>query len=266
VRLGKRRLFTAIVQDLTERKRAEAERLERERLRVALEKEKELREVKTRFVSTLSHELRTPLAAIRLAGDMLLKFGDRATPDERLEYLDTILTQTGYLTDMVSDILHLSQTETIGLDFNPKPTSMEVFCRRVVKDMEAVSRGSHDLSFISRQRPVYAMVDEKLLYHALTNLLTNAMKYSPEGSEVRLELSRKLNTIRIRVTDYGIGIPENDQERLFEPFHRAGNVNGVNGTGLGLYIARQAVEAHKGKITVESRIGTGTTFSVFLPV
>jgi signal transduction histidine kinase len=113
---------------------------------------------------------------------------------------------------------------------------------------------------------VEADVDVKLLRRAITNLLTNAIKYSPEGAPINVELACEGDTAIIRVSDQGIGIPEDDQRRLFEPFHRASNVGQIQGTGLGLAITRQAVERHGGSISVESQVGVGTTFSVRLPI
>lgn len=264
--VGEQRMYTAIIQDLTERKRAEAARVEKERLHVALDKEKELRELKSRFVSTLSHELRTPLSAIMLASDMLTKFGDLASPEETAEYLDTIQTQTKHLAEMVNDVLRLSKAETTGPDFEPEWVSVEVACRAIVEEVQQTHRTDHEIVFVSKQRPIHANVDTKLLRHALSNLLSNAIKYSPDGGEVRLELSRRRGQVILRVIDQGIGIPAEDLHNLFTPFQRAGNTDTIDGTGLGLYIARQAIELHQGRITVESTVGVGTTFTIFLPM
>jgi signal transduction histidine kinase len=122
------------------------------------------------------------------------------------------------------------------------------------------------IEFSGTGRRVEADVDVKLLRRAITNLLTNAIKYSPEGAPINVELACEGDTAIIRVSDQGIGIPEDDQRRLFEPFHRASNVGQIQGTGLGLAITRQAVERHGGSISVESQVGVGTTFSVRLPI
>ena len=266
VALGERWLYTAIIQDLTESKRVEAERMEKERLRLALEKEKEMTELKSRFVSTLSHELRTPLAAILLANDMLTRFGDRASPEERSEYLTTIKEEVEHLSQMITDILNLSRTEATGLAYHPEPRSVDVLCLEVVAEVQKSIRSKHKIIFDQPSRPVEAFIDEKLLRHAVTNLLTNAVKYSPRGGEVHVTLARKRGRITISVIDQGIGIPEDDLPRLFEPFQRAGNTERISGTGLGLYIVRQAVELHGGKISVDSTLGVGTTFTITLPV
>jgi PAS domain S-box-containing protein len=263
--LDGRCMYTAIIQDLTDRKLAEAERVEKERLHVALDKEKELRALKSRFVSMISHEIRAPLSAIMLAGDMLTKFGDLAPPEERADYLDTIKTQSEHLADLVNDVLRLSKIESTGPDFKPETVSVEVICRTIIDELDQRYQ-DRDIVFVSKQRPIHADIDTKLLRHALSNLLTNAIKYSPEGSEVRLELSRKRGQVFINVMDRGIGIPEEDLAQLFEPFHRATNAEDITGTGLGLYIAKQAVELHQGAIAVESKVGRGTTFTITLPM
>lgn len=265
VHMHSRRFFTAILQDLTDRKRVEKELLETERLRLALDKEKELRELKSRFVSTMSHELRTPLAAIRLANDMLIKFGEQVDAAERAEYTETIRSQSLHLTHMVNDILRLSKTESVGPEFRPEPVSMDVICRTVLKEIQMTLGAKHAVVFINPDRPINGLLDENLVYRALVNLMANAVKYSPEGTEIRLELSRIDHQIIIRVCDHGIGIPEEDLENLFQPFHRAANAQTIYGTGLGLYIVKQAVEMHNGTIGVETKVGQGTIFTIRLP-
>jgi signal transduction histidine kinase len=131
--------------------------------------------------------------------------------------------------------------------------------------MQLAYRMECTINFSGTNRRVEASIDRKLLRRAVTNLLTNAIKYSPAGSPVDVELACADGQAVIRVSDRGIGIPEDDLRRLFEPFHRAANVGKIQGTGLGLAIARQAVELHSGTINVESQLGRGTTFILTLP-
>ena len=266
MKIDGRTLYTGIVQDITERKRLQAELLDKERLNVALEKERELRLLKDRFISMMSHELRTPLAAIQLAADMLLKYGDRATEAEKRESLEAIAAQVRNLSELVSDVMTISKTDFMGETLNAETLDLETYLRDILEELSLNQQRTHRLVFSGLNRRVEARVDRKLLRRALVNLLNNAIKYSPAGGEVRLTLALAGGEAVIRVSDQGIGIPPEDLPRLFEPFHRAANVEGLPGTGLGLVIAKQAVEMHGGSISVESALGRGTTFTVRLPL
>lgn len=261
-----RTLFTGIVQDITERKRLEAEIIERERLSVALEKERELSKLKDRFMSMMSHELRTPLASIRLASDMLKKYGDRTTEAEKQESIANIEAQVQYLSELVSDVLTISKTEFMAQDLKMELYDLETYLRDIIEELEWTHSATHTLTFIGTGQRVEACFDRRLLRYTINNLLTNAIKYSPTGSEVQMTLRCDSQTAVIAVVDQGIGIPAEDIPRLFEPFHRAANVDDYQGTGLGLAIARQVVDLHNGQITVESVLEQGTTFIVRLPI
>jgi len=265
LRLDDAVMYTCIIKDITLRKQAEADRLEREKLIVALEKERELRELKNRFLSMMSHELRTPLASISLSYDMLKKYGAVSTPEEKGQALDNIRLQVDYLTDMMSDVMTLSRSEAEGLQAMLEDADIVTFCRDIIEEFQFNYR-THQLEFESREKNLRAAVDRKLLRRAITNLLINAMKYSPHETLVLLGLARDdQDGFVITVKDCGIGIPEDDQPRLFEPFHRARNVNNIPGTGLGLPITKQAVELHGGDIRFETG-SMGTTFMLHLPI
>lgn len=266
IMLDDRRLFTAIIQDFTERKYLESQILDKERLNIALEKERELRDLKNRFISMMSHELRTPLAAIRLANSMLKQYGDRLTEAEKRESYDAIDAQVDHLTELVNDVMTISRTDFAGDAFNPEVLDLETYCRDIIEEMQLAYRMQRSITFAGPGRRIEARIDRKLLRRAITNLLTNAIKYSPEGEPVDVELTLTDGEAVIRVSDRGIGIPPEDLKRLFEPFHRASNVGKIQGTGLGLAIARQAVELHGGSLSVESTVGVGTTFYLRLPM
>jgi PAS domain S-box-containing protein len=231
LQLERRPLFTGIVQDITERKRLEAEIIERERLAVALDKERELRLLKDRFMSMMSHELRTPLASIRLASDMLKKYGDRASETEKQEAIENIEAQVNYLSELVSDVLTISKTEFMSQDMDMAVSDLETYLRDIIEELEWTYSATHTLIYDGVGRRVDACFDRRLLRHAINNLLTNAIKYSPAGGEVRLSLRLDGRDAVIQVCDQGIGIPEQDIPRLFEPFHRAENVDKFQGTG-----------------------------------
>lgn len=259
-------LYTVIIQDMTELKRMEAEIIEKEKISVALQKERELRDLKNRFLSMMSHELRTPLASIRLSHDMLKQYGDRATDEEKIQYLDNIQVQVEHLNEMVSDVMTLSKSERTEQGFNPERTDLITYCRDIVEGFQINHYQTHNIKFDCPDRTLTAEFDKKLLRRALTNLIGNAIKYSPDGGTVAFKLWREGAIAYIQVSDSGIGIPEQDAEYLFDAFHRASNVNNLPGTGLGLAIAKQTIDMHDGEISFVSASGKGTTFTIQLPL
>jgi signal transduction histidine kinase len=259
-------MYTSIVQDITVRKQLEAEQIEKERLGVALEKERELRLLKDRFISIMSHELRTPLASIQLATDMLRKYGDRSTEEEKQDALEAIEMQVRHLSEMVKDVLTISKTEFLAQELNREVYDLETYLRDILEELARTHSKTHRMIFAGLNRRIEAQIDRKLLRHAFINLLTNAIKYSPSETEIYLRLSKDGQEAIIEISDQGIGIPEEDLPRLFDAFHRAGNVEQYQGTGLGLAIAKQAIDLHGGSISVQSRLGAGTTFAVRLPL
>lgn len=259
-------LYTVIIQDITEFKRMEAEIIEKERISIALAKERELRDLKNRFLSMMSHELRTPLASIRLSHDMLKQYSDRATDEEKVQYLDNINIQVDHLNEMVSDVMTLSKSERSEQGFNPEHTDLITYCRNIVEAFQINHHQTHNIEFECPDMTLVAEFDKKLLRRAFTNLIGNAIKYSPDGGTVAFKLWRDGSVAYIQVIDSGIGIPPEDAEYLFDAFHRAANVEGLPGTGLGLAIAKQSIEMHDGEISFESKSGIGTTFTIRLPL
>jgi len=234
-------------------------------LEAALRKERELNELKQRFVSMVSHEFRNPLSTIQTSNDLLRYYSAKMSEEKRKEHFDNIDTQVKQLTEMLNDILMISKAETVGLEFKPTTLNLEDFCRALAEEVQQTTV-KHRIHFSSSGDGSGAVVDEKLLRRAISNLLTNAVKYSPAGGAVHLRLLCAGGEAVISVEDEGIGIPQEDQKHLFEVFHRAGNVGDISGSGLGLVIIKQAVEAHGGAISVISQVNVGTTFIVRLPI
>jgi signal transduction histidine kinase len=187
------------------------------------------------------------------------------TAERRQTTFQQIDQQITKLTDMIDGVLSISRTQTGKTDFAPTLIELEPFCLSILEQIRFGDTADHQFEFSSHipDRPI--MIDSDLLNHILTNLLSNAVKYSPEHSRITFELTQDHSNIVIKVSDEGIGIPEEDQARLFEPFHRAGNVGDVSGTGLGLSIVKEYVELHGGRIEVESEVGKGTSFIITLP-
>jgi signal transduction histidine kinase len=233
-------------------------------LRRALAKETDLVELKSRFVAMVSHEFRSPLTLISIVTGLLQDARHGLTDAQRQERLAAIRQAVARMTELLDDVLTISRAEAGRLELHPAPLDVDALCREFVDTIRTVAP-THTTVFANHHPGLAACLDETLLRHTIPNLLSNAVKYSPPGSTVRLELSHEQDEIVFRVADEGIGIPAEDQTRLFETFHRARNVGAVPGTGLGLAIAKRSVELHGGTITFTSQEGAGTTFVVRLP-
>ncbi len=231
----------------------------------ALIKERELNDLKSRFISMTSHEFRTPLSII-LSSAELLEFYRQEWPDSKIsKYLQQIQKAIIQVSDLLRDMLTLSQSEATKLEFKPAPLDLQQFCRDLVTEHFDIGETAR-INFIYSCPDILYQLDERLLRQILINLLTNALKYSHLDREVHLEVNCQADILTVSVQDSGIGIPVQDQPHLFELFHRATNVGSTQGTGLGLAIAKKSVEAHNGQITFSSQEGKGTTFTVRLPL
>lgn len=239
-------------------------------LQMALTQEKELHQLKSRFVSMVSHEFRTPLTRIRLSADLLSKFGTRQSEETKQRYLQQIRTGVDQMNQLMTDVLLLSRIEAGKLDIQPESINLTQFCQNLIDDMQFLASDRHQLQFQAQSTtallPDLACLDETLISHILANLVSNAIKYSPEGGPVQVTLTYSPRQVQLCVQDQGIGIPAKDQPHLFESFCRASNVGLIEGTGLGLNIVKQCIDRHGGQIQVESQEGIGTSFTVTLPL
>ncbi len=251
----------AIIRDITERKQVETE------IRNALEKEKELGELKSRFVTMASHEFRTPLATILSSSELLEYYSHKWTEEKKLKHQQRIQSSVKHMTNLLDDVLLIGKAEAGKLEFQPKLLDISQFCRDLVEEVQVTTQ-SHTINFGTQDQldNFDGLIDEKLLRHIITNLLTNAVKYSPQGKEVNFNLKCDRNQATFSIQDRGIGISIEDKQQLFESFHRGKNVSNIPGTGLGLAIVKKSVDLHRGTITVESQLEVGTTFTVTLPL
>ncbi|MFL9455498.1 sensor histidine kinase [Scytonema millei] len=252
-----------IAQDITERKQAEETRL-------ALAKEREISQLKSHFIAIASHEFRTPLTTILLSCEFLQKYGEQLTEEKKQRHFDKIKSSVKHLNQILEDILVFGKTEAGKLKFEPAPIDLISFCLDLVEQLQLSAGEQYQINFVEQcaygcTREELPIMDEKLLRHIFTNLLSNAIKYSPQGGHINFELICDCTSAIFRVQDEGIGIPEEDIDKLFTSFFRCSNTGHLPGTGLGLAIVKNAVELHKGQITVESQLGVGTTFTVILP-
>ncbi|MGE5400992.1 MAG: PAS domain S-box protein [Ignavibacteriales bacterium] len=231
----------------------------------ALIHEKELNELRSRFVSMASHEFRTPLTSIKLYSDLLYNYDQVLDQSKHKSYLEKIQKTVNYMTELVDDVLTISRVDTGRLEFNPGDMNLYQFCLDALNELEMNFNG-RKIEFNYETELSNFFLDKKLLRLILTNLLSNALKYSPADSKVILSVLFNNAEVTFKIKDNGIGIPENDQKHMFEYFHRGENTGGTQGTGLGLTIVKRSVELHGGKITFESQENKGTTFHFSIPI
>ncbi len=233
-------------------------------LQTALKQERELRELKSRFVSMVSHEFRNPLSSI--SGFTRLLQQRNLPPEKRDDFFQRILAAVARMIALLDDVLILGKSEAAVLLSNPVQLALEPFCRKLIEEIKLSTGTNHTINFDCEDECVTLQMDEALLRHILSNLLSNAIKYSPADTTIQVRLQCKSEAVIFQVQDEGIGIAPADQKRLFESFYRASNVGKIPGTGLGLTIVKQAVERYGGTIALKSQINIGTTFIVTLPL
>jgi signal transduction histidine kinase len=241
-----------------------------EKLNQSLAHEKELNKIKSRFISTVSHEFRNPLNSISGMAQILEAYGDKLTPVKKAEVLQQLRRNVTKMTNLLNDVLLISQKDMDKLQFNPAPLELETFCRDVINEVQTAFNNRQTINFIYQVEQEEFSLDGKLLNHILTNLLANACKYSPKDSTIDFEIHSQASELTSELTftirDRGIGIPSEDLPKLFNSFYRASNSQGYQGSGLGLAIAKEYVEFHQGTISVVSELQVGTTFTVNIPI
>ncbi len=257
------KLVLGISSDITFQKLAEEE------LRSALQQERELNDLKSRFVSMVSHEFRTPLATILSSMELIERYGQKKSEanEEKIKtHYVRIRDGIDRMNGLLDDVLMIGRAEAGRLDFIPEELEIKTLCEQLLDELNSlVARHQQRIEFHSAPDVGTAPVDAKLLRHILTNLITNGAKYSPPNSAVILSVRRDDTSIIFEVKDSGIGIPEEDMPGLFQSFHRAGNVGNIPGTGLGLTIVKRCIDFHNGTVSVNSVVNVGTTFTVKIP-
>lgn len=233
-------------------------------IRVALEKEKELSELKALFWSMAAHEIRNPMTSILSCAYLLEHENHKLAEDRRREFLYIIQTSVRTMDQLLNDLLAIGQIEGGRWTCTPAPLNLEKFCQDLVGEIQFGAGSNHPIILTCEKGCEQTILDKKLLRHILTNLLLNAAKYSPSGSSVYFNVSCLDEEVTFRIQDNGIGIPPDAQKQLFEPFKRGSNVGNVPGTGLGLTMVKKCLDLHRGQITVESEVDVGTTFVVKL--
>ena len=233
--------------------------LERER-----DREKELAGLKSRFVAMTSHEFRTPLSVIVSSAELLQAYWARWNEDKRETHLMRIVEAARGMSKMLDGVLLIGRAEAGMLELNPQPLRLRELCDTIVDEMKAVA-GDRVVEYANDAPDEDVWMDEKLIRHIVTNLLSNAFKYSPPEGRVSFEVRQNGRGVIFDIRDDGMGIPKDEQPGLFEAFQRCSNASGVPGHGLGLAIVKRSLDVHGGTITVESDVGKGTRFEVEVP-
>ena len=222
--------------------------------------------MKSNFVWMASHEFRTPLATIRATSETLMNYWGRMNDEQRNTRFQTVIQQVEHMRRMLDDFLMMGRMDAKKVEAVYVPVMIEPYLRALRDELQTVFQ-KHLLQLFSHiDNRLYIDADEMLLRQMVSNLISNAVKYSSEGSAVDIVLDRDNHYLYIEVTDRGIGIPLADQKHLFEAFHRAKNVRTIAGTGLGLAITKRAVDFHHGDISLSSIKDEGTTFQIKLPI
>lgn len=230
----------------------------------ALNKEKDLNELKSRFVSMASHEFRTPLTTMMSSLSLVTKYGEQNDKENQIKHVSKIKASINNLTDILNDFLSVSKLEEGKIENMPEQVNLRSFVNEVISEMGSIASAGQSITQ-KHSGNENAFVDKKLLKNILFNLISNAIKFSPDGGLIEVETQISNVSVRISVKDSGIGISAEDQKHLFERFFRAHNATHIQGTGLGLNIVARYVELMKGTIDFESKEHEGTEFTIIIP-
>lgn len=270
---GTRQFAIAFISDITVRKEsemallrlnAELEEKVKERtqsLSDALNKEKELNELKSRFVSMASHEFRTPLSTILSSAYLVSKYETTEDQPKRDKHIQRIVSSVNMLNDILNDFLSVGKIEEGRIQVRFSEVKIEEAIRGQITEMQTILKKGQKIYYAHKGNES-AWLDISLLKHILMNLVSNAIKFSPENSQITIRTENDDSNLLLAVKDSGVGISEADQEHLFERFFRGSNVMNIQGTGLGLHIVSKYAELMNGTITFNSEIGKGTEFII----
>lgn len=235
-------------------------------IRDCLQKEREMSELKSRFVAMVSHEFRSPLQIILSCAQIIELHAQQLSQDRKKQFFRQIKQAVKKMSELIDDVLLIGKVDLGKFKSNIQPLNLVELCSDIVEEIRLSTSSHQEITLITSGKCSKVYVDEHLIRHILCNLLTNAVKYSPSNSIINLFLHCHDDEAIFQIQDYGIGIPSEDKEKLFSLFHRATNVKDVPGTGLGLAIVKRCVDLYGGEIAVESELGVGTTFTVTLPL
>lgn len=230
----------------------------------ALQKEKELNEIKSRFVSMASHEFRTPLSTILSSASLLSKYVNEADQDKRGKHIERIKGSVKNLNDILEDFLSLGKLNEGKISTEISPFGLISFIEETIEDIKGLLKtGQRIIANHRKEFIIYS--DKKLLKNVLLNLISNAIKFSEPGTNITIESSVADGLAVIKIKDQGVGILKEDQEHLFSSFFRGANVVNIQGSGLGLHIVKRYMGLMSGTIAFDSKINEGTTFTITIP-
>jgi signal transduction histidine kinase len=235
------------------------------KLKKSLIKEKELGQLKASFVTVASHQFRTPLAVIQSNTElleMLNNIGKKQKPEKYAKVTNRITSAISKMTALMDDVLTLGKLTSGKVLYSPQHLDLVIFCKKLAEEYDSVQIDGRSINVVTEGEAYKVYLDAKLLEHTLSNLISNAFKYSTGKENPELRIHYKPTEVVISVKDYGMGIPKEEQLHLFEPFFRADNVTEIQGTGLGLSIAKEYVEVNKGTISAKSILGEGSCFKI----
>ena len=247
-------------EEVRERKKAEEE------VRRAFEKERELNELKSKFVSIASHEFRTPLSAVLSSAALINQYKDKGDGDKVGKHVARIKSSVAHLTSILNDLLSLGKLEEGKIEINKERILVKEFLEEVREELLETLKVGQNIEVHCSPEVVEINSDPRILRNMLFNLISNASKYSDQGKKIFLRCDQQNGKIEFHVRDEGIGIPEEDVKHMFERFFRASNAGNVQGTGLGLNIVKRYAGLLNGSVLFTSRYGEGSTFSISLPL
>lgn len=252
--------ITKLEQEVTERKKAEEE------TKRALERERELNELKSKFVSIASHEFRTPLSAVLSSASLIYQYKERKDYEKQDKHINRIKSSVNHLTQILNDFLSLGKLEEGKIDVKTEAIELNGFLGEIKEEVYSFLKEGQSINIACHDSLRTIQCDTRILRNILFNLISNASKYSDAGKSITTACEPLDEKILFRVIDEGIGIPEEDQKHLFDRFFRASNAGNVQGTGLGLHIVKRYVELLEGEISFTSNYGKGSTFHIGIPL
>ena len=247
--------FMGIAIDISGRKRAEDD------LQKALAEQMDLNELKSRFVSMASHEFRTPLSTVLSSAYLIEKYTTEEDQQKRVKHLQRIISSANMLTDILNDFLSVGKIEEGKIQVRFSTFNIREYILAIVEELKNILKKNQHIQY-SHEGKTEVHMDPSLLRHIIMNLISNASKFSPDGSLIEIKTMYTDDHISLSVKDHGIGIPQEDQKHLMERFFRGGNTGHIQGTGLGLHIVSKYAELMNGIVECKSKLGEGTEFLI----
>ncbi len=258
--------YDGVIVDISERKKIEEDYLERERLTIALQKEREMSQLRKKLMTTITHEFRTPLAIILSSSELLDRYFERLNEEKRHHQLQKIKGQIKILSEMLKDISLVSEGNFKHIVLQESYFDLEQTIQAMIHELQETIGKDHQFVFNMDDIRYRVVGDRLLIRRMLISLLSNAIKYSEPGTTIRISLLTSNKDVIIIIKDEGMGIERSEFDHIFEPFHRGNNAIHISGAGLGLAIVKECVTLHDGHIAVQSELKKGATFTIRMPI